>query len=357
VRARPTEDSRSADSGEQLAAAYYQCVSRAFARAASVAGGTTEQHLQIGESGIRLRFAGQGMAPVVLPALSHLTGWRGERPAINVDLWDERTTGVGVPPPPWRLRDVVARGDVRSLSGGRIRAQVDTGNEILTLWDSRTRHGVMWVADAGRLPYWVHASPLRSVLHWGLAGAGRHLVHAAAVGDERRGALLVGPGGSGKSTTSVACLQDGLGFVGDDYVVAETHGSPRAIGVYGTARLSPDSLRLLPDLIASERDWQAAKVVVDIARTRPELTRMSAAISVILLPRVTPGSLTLRRVGAAEALRALAPSTILQHPDESAGGLAVSSALVRSVPAFVLELGADISEVAPAIRALLERSA
>jgi hypothetical protein len=62
-------------------------------------------------------------------------------------------------------------------------------------------------------------------------------------------------------------------------------------------------------------------------------------------------------VRGVDALRALAPSTILQHSDESAGGLAVMSGLVRSVPAFVLDLGDDIGRVPAAIAELLEARA
>ena len=273
-----------------------------------------------------------------------------------VELWDRATTGIDIPEPPWRLRDVVARGDVRGLSGARIRAQVDTGNEMLTLWDCARRRGITWTTDARCLPYWLRAAPLRSILHWGLASEGRHLLHAAAVGDERAGALLVGPSGSGKSTTALACLDDDLGYVADDYVLAETASSPRAFGLYGTAKLGASSSSLLPALVAEGHHAGEEKLVVDVAGARPELMRRCASISAILLPRVTPGRLTLRPVGAAQALRALAPSTILQHADESAGGMAVISALVRRVPAYVLDLGSDITAVAPAISALLERS-
>jgi hypothetical protein len=328
-------------------------VRRAFTRASRQAGGV-EQRLQIADAAIRLRFAGRGLLPVVLPAFSPVLRAPESGHDIEVELWDETTTGVDVPEPPWHLRDVIARGDVRSLSGGRIRAQIDTGNKILTMWDSAERRGIVWAADAQRLPYWVRATPLRSILHWGLANRTRHLLHAAAVGGEQFGALLVGPGGSGKSTTSLACLHHGLGYVGDDYVLVESEPSPRAMSVYGTAKLSAAGVRLLPSLPAMQLMPDAPKFVVDVARERPELVRPSAAISAILLPRVTSGSVSLRRAGAAEALRALAPSTILQHPDESASGMAVMSRLIRRVPAYVLELGSDIAAVAPAVRTLLE---
>jgi hypothetical protein len=353
VPASLIEGARWAEPGKQPALAYYESLRRAFSRASHDAGGF-EQRLEIADVGIHLRFAGQGLPPILLPAFLPVLAPMGGRQDIEVELWDETTTGVGIPEPPWRLRDVIARGDVRSLSGGRVRAQVDTENQILTMWDSGRRRAIVWFADAHRLPYWVGATPLRSILHWGLAGRERHLLHAAAIGDERSGALLVGPGGSGKSTTSLACLQDGLGYVGDDYILAETGPSPRAVSVYGTAKLSAASAKLLSGLPGLQRAADAPKFVVDVARDRPKLMRRSAAISAIILPRVTPGRLALRPAGAADALRALAPSTILQHADESARGMAVMSALARHVPAYVLDLGSDVAAVAPAIRGLLE---
>jgi hypothetical protein len=368
VRASPTGDDRMAEPAEDPALAYFRRVRRAFAGAARRGGGYAEHRLQIGGVEVRLRLVGVGLGPVVLPALAPVMGRGGGRPDIEVELWDRATTGVGVPPPPWKLRDVITRGDVRGVSGSRIRAQVDTGSESLTMWDSSDRVGIMWAADARRLPYWVRAAPLRSILHWGLASAERHLVHAAAVGDEHSGALLAGPSGSGKSTTALACLQAGLGYVADDYVLAEIAPALRAVGLYGTAKTTIGSLSLLPglaDAVALTPETPKGvvdiaptpvppKTVVDIARSRPDLVRRSAAISAILLPRITPGRLALRPVAAADALRALAPSTILQHAHESAGGMAVMSALVRRVPAYALDLGSDIAAVAPAIRTLLE---
>jgi hypothetical protein len=344
-----------ADIDACAAIAYHDSVRSAFARACRRAG-TFEQGLEIGDVGVHLRFAGQGLPRVLLPALSPVLCSNCRRKDIEVELWDERTTGVGIPEPIWRLRDVIARGDVRSLSGGRIRAQVDSWNKILTLWDREPRRGIVWASDAHRLPYWVPAAPLRVILHWSLASRERHLLHAAAVGDERSGALLVGGAHSGKSTTALACLVDGLGYVGDDCVLAETEPSPHVVSVYGTAKLNASSVKLLPELPALRSVPDAPKFIVDVTRARPELMRRSAAVSVILLPQVIPGRLALRPANAAEALRALAPSTILQHADESATGMAVMATLVRQVPAYHLELGSDIAAVAPAIRDLLEAS-
>jgi hypothetical protein len=340
---------------EDEALAYHEAMRRAFARA-GLSAGTLEQGLRIGDVGVKLRFAGQGLARVLLPALSPVLCANDTRRDVEVELWDETSTGVGAPQPLWHLRDVVARGDVRSLRAGRIRAHVDSSSRMLTVWDRERRHAIVWASAPHRLAYWVPAAPLRTVLHWSVASRQRHLLHAAAVGDEDAGALLVGPAGSGKSTTALACLAGGLGYIGDDLVVTESEPSPRALSVYGTAKLNPPSVRLLPELPAVRPHPEAEKFFVDVARARPDLMRRFARLSVILLPRVTPGRLAIRPATRAEAMHALAPSTILQHPDESATGMAVMTALLRRVPAYHLELGSDVAAVAPAIRGLLEAS-
>ncbi len=357
IRAPQPEEIRAAAVGEDSALAYYRSVRQAFSRANQKAGRTDEQHLRIADTAIRLRFVGAGLAPMLLPALSFAVRAESAAHDIEIGLWDRATTGVDVPEPPWRLRDVVARGDVRGLSARRVRAHVDPGGEIITLWDSAERRGIVAVADSARLPYAMRATPLRPILHWALASPARHLLHAAAVGGDGSGALLVGSAGSGKSTTALACMEHGLGYVGDDYVLVETEPSPRAMSVYGTAKLDAPSVSLFPKLPAMRLTNDAQKFVVDVARERPGLMRRSAAITAILLPRVTIGSTCVRSVGPAEALRALAPSTILQHSGESATGMAVMSRLIRNVPAYVLELGSDIAAVGPAVRGVLDQRA
>src|SRR5205807_9852223 len=99
------------------------------------------------------------------------------------------------------------------------------------------------------------AVPLRPLLGWVLASPGRHLVHAGAVGSEGQGVLLAGSGGAGKSTTAVACVEAGMSYVGDDYVLLSTGEPPAAHAIYGTAKLDRRSLATLPDL-ASGADFR-----------------------------------------------------------------------------------------------------
>jgi hypothetical protein len=77
-------------------------------------------------------------------------------------------------------------------------------------------------------------------------------------------------------------------------------------------------------------------------------------LQAIVLPTITgrPETRTVPTSSAA-ALAALAPSTVLQLPTERAEALRYMARLVRQVPAYVLELGWDVRDVAPALLALL----
>ena len=84
---------------------------------------------------------------------------------------------------------------------------------------------------------------MRTLFHWLMELYGRQLIHAAAVGTDIGGALIVGKGGVGKSTTSLASLAAGLRFVGDDYVIVGFDPHPTAWSLYCTAKVSPRTKR------------------------------------------------------------------------------------------------------------------
>ena len=72
------------------------------------------------------------------------------------------------------------------------------------------------------------------------------LLHAAAVGVDDRGVLIVGQSGSGKSTLSLSCLLDGLDFIADDYVLINASGPLMAYPLYTLAAANQDTLDRLP---------------------------------------------------------------------------------------------------------------
>jgi hypothetical protein len=67
-------------------------------------------------------------------------------------------------------------------------------------------------------------------------------LHAACVGVEGRGILLMGPSGAGKSTIALQCLLDGFDFLSEDSVFVAPR-SMRATGAANFLHVRADSLR------------------------------------------------------------------------------------------------------------------
>jgi hypothetical protein len=95
------------------------------------------------------------------------------------------------------------------------------------------------------------------------------------------------------------------------------------------------------------------KRVFFVADHAPDRAAISLPLTSVLLPRVT-GRSSSRVVptSSGRALAALAPTTIFQMPGAAATELAAISALLRGLPAHVLEAGTDLSTIAPVVRAL-----
>src|SRR5262249_23268724 len=133
----------------------------------------------------------------------------------------------------------------------------------VALMDTQSLEAIYWVDDAKALPYWSKAAPLRTLLHWVMQRFDRQLLHAAVVGTDHGGVIITGSGGAGKSTTALLCLEAGLKYLGDDYVVVALNPTAIAYSLYCTAKLNDDQVanfaNLLP-LVESKVGLPAAVV-------------------------------------------------------------------------------------------------
>ena len=162
------------------------------------------------------------------------------------------------------------------------------------------------------------------------------------VGIPTAGALLVGKGGSGKSTTALACLESALSYVGDDYCLLSQPPQPQAHSLYSSAKLKPDNTRLphLLPLIHNQNRQPEEKPFILLHQHFPEKLVPSLPLKMILVPQVTGQVDTeIYPVKGAAALLALAPSTIFQLPGGTSAKFKEMAALVKEIPCYTLGLG------------------
>ncbi len=260
------------------------------------------------------------------------------------------------------LRALVLRGEMVTAGGLAAHAHAEGGT--LSLFDREAREALVVHAGPRPLPGWELAAPLRTVLHWWSESQGAQLVHAAGVGSAGRGALLVGAGGSGKSTTALSCLAAGLDVAGDDYLWLEGEAPAIAHALYASAKV--ESARLADWFPAwhphpgggDPGDKPGDKRVLSLAALAGVQLTARLPVTSILLPRVSHAPQPrLEAVSPAAALLALAPSSLFQLPGGRPAHLRPLTQLVRSVPAHRLHLSLDPLANAEAIRGHLATQA
>jgi hypothetical protein len=337
---------------------YHNALDTAFEQAAQVVGGVEQRDYSVGGLCIRLQFAGAALISKMTPALAHLEVDATQSPDLVIQLWDGASTGVMTPHPPWRDDPYAygSHGEVRGYDSDRIRIVFNMFFDALSLLNIEQNRAVFWVRDGDQIPFWETAAPLRILLHWWLGSRGLHYTHGAVVGIPAAGALLVGKGGSGKSTTALACLDSELSYVGDDYCLLSEPPNPQAYSLYSSAKLKPDNTRLphLLPLIHNQDRQLDEKPFILLHQHFPAKLVPSLPLKLILVPQVTGRVDTaIYPVKGAAALLALAPSTIFQLPGGTSAKFREMAALVRDIPCYTLALGTDLKQIPQVIQAAL----
>ena len=236
------------------------------------------------------------------------------------------------------------------------------GSGVLSVLEAGGTEATVWVRDAAALPLWETAAPLRTLLGWWPPSVGGTLAHGAAVGTERGGVLLAARGGSGKSTTALACLDAGLHYAGDDYVVVTGGAAPQIHSLYASAKLVPAHFEAaLPHLAAhaeapgADPEGKAVHLLHE-AFEDPLAERMP--LRALVVPHVARTEApALTPLSPRDALQALAPTTVFQLPGAGGGTLSLLAEVVERVPAYALGLSHRLGANVEAIRVLIDREA
>jgi hypothetical protein len=306
---------------------------------------------------IRLEFGSQQLEENISPAFRHLRAPDMSEPQLTVFIREDASIFNGA-----RL----ACEYEASSSENDIWLEDSYGQTVIlqrqgrfvTVVDWAKRAAYWLVPDASSISYIDRAHPLQQLLNYWLGKQRRFFVHGAAVGNVRDGVLILGRGGAGKSTTALSCLEDGMHYVADDYCLVSGNGEePLVHSIYGTAKVAFGELNRFPLLAAAAQTsnrQEGEKAVLFLANlAAARLTtrlRLRAILQACIadLPRTR-----LRSASRGEAFRAIVGSCALHLPQARAEALQCFIGLVRQLPVYVLELGADLRSTPAVIRELL----
>jgi hypothetical protein len=306
--------------------------------------GLHERHYVLSGRVARVRVVGDELAQLLHLPFAHLEVDADPSPALAIDLWDPVATGVDAPKTSLEAIDPAMRPAVAVTSDGRL-----VGHRLLNTltWLDRRASTITGAVDLSRrLTLFETGRPLYFPLMLWLRDRRVQFVHAGLVAKGGDGLVLCGQGGSGKSTTTLLCLDAGFDFLGDDYVGLERRGGG-FVGhsLFCSTYLDPAGLERFPDLDAHAvhgTTTEEDKSVVLVSQVWPARLAASARIRAVLLPEVSGESTTrIEKASRGYALRRAAPSSILQLLAPEPSSLGRISALVETTPCYRVALGRD----------------
>jgi hypothetical protein len=332
-----------------------------YFQAEKASGGVLERYYHIGGFITRLQFAGPALIDLLTPALEHLSiSFRPGSVDLSICLWDSKSTQTPMLSPTWSEDDYLPRGKIKGVADQGFSVSYNPGTNILSMLDRRSNIALYWVRSTDHLPVAERGAPLLSILSWWMASHGRPVVHAGAVGTDAGGVLLAGKGGAGKSATALNCLKAGFSYLSDDYCAVSVDPEPRVYSLYNSGKLDRDGLSRLSLLENSTAENiytdNQEKRLFFLSRIFPERIVETLPLRAVLLPVIIDRSHTaLGPITPVAAMKALAPSTVLQISGFEAMSFALMGKLVRRLPCFALDLGSDMDEIPGVIGEFLER--
>lgn len=321
-----------------------------------------EHHLQVGGVCLTLRVIGAALAEATLPALAHLlSDEKGTTPNITLHLWDGAETGVWPPRPPFTPEDYHRYGQRAVAHSGGFSLMHTPSVGQLFAYDRASRQGYFWVEDAGQLSIYERAAPLQTLFHWALREFGWQIVHAAGIGTEAGGVLLIGNSGAGKSTTALSCLTGGgLRLLSDDKCLARLDPVPQAFATFSSGKIKADMMGRLPHLRNQLQGWdtpvKAGKGLVFFHPHFADQLITSFPIRALVVPHVAlQADPALRPIAPGEAFRVFGPSTVIWLPGAEAESYRFTADLSRRLPCYQLDLSLEPTCNSAVILELLER--
>ncbi len=326
--------------------------------------GLVERYFQIGTHAIRIRFAGDALVSSMTSALAHVMNsvasyTDGEFDGLTLSVFDSESTGIPLSEFPFSSQTSSETTERWYGNQGGCHVYFQQGVNALQVLNLHNKQAIYWVPSVEQIPYYVVAAPFLATFHWWFGSKGGVLIHGGAVGDREGGVMLTGKGGSGKSTSVLSCLDSQLKYAGDDYCLLATHPEPHVYSLYNSAKLEPSNRDRFPQLNGSlwKSDQISGEKTLFLLHPRfAEKFISDFPLKAILLPRVMgQKDTTVEPVHSAEAVRALAPTSVIQLPGARHVSFGRMTEIVKRVPSFRLKSGLDLKQIPRTIEALLTR--
>lgn len=243
---------------------------------------------------------------------------------------------------------------INEFAGIGMYGYYDKETEQLEFFDPAQNIGVRVLRDLDATPPWEISTPVVNFVNWMNTSRDATMIHGATLATENHGALLVGPGGSGKSLLTLGGVNIGMRTIGDDYAIVSC-ADPKtysALPYSAMAKQTPKGLKLLGEkgktYTSAPQNWQDKYVFPLGVETKTALP-----INAVIAPFIG-ATLKLTPANPTKMFRTLAESTCYQLPASAKSTIAFCGNLARRLPIYDFEMGPNILDNAAYLQAFLK---
>lgn len=268
-------------------------------------------------------------------------------PDLQIFCVDQRCLSL-LPEPKFRTKAFDAFGNLVTLPEHQ-HLRVDHDNGILQAIDLKAGWGLFSVNRQSEMPSWYHFAPIRELLHFWCLANHFLLLHAGSIVHGSQSFLLLGQGGSGKSTTTLMALDEGFKTCGDDYlVVSPSTGLMQPL--YRTLKLPRNSLFPMPRVLMNQASVFEPRTNKDVVYADGVFSKASVLTGLLLLNQKSSASN--RQASVQEALIHGAFSSIAQIPVAASDLLSGVKLLLENTPCHHFSVGAGQAPLLEALKKL-----
>jgi len=171
---------------------------------------------------------------------------------FNLHIWDSSFPD-SIPNFDWANEFIFSNQVISFELSNPYRILFDRGQGMISVFDTKSNIGAVWMRDHSQLDARCFISPFRTIMSWIANSFGGEIIHASGVSINDEGFLISGPSGSGKSTLALYAALNGGSIIADDAVL---YLNEKLYPIYSRAKVSKDN-DLLPtnelDLIEIEK--------------------------------------------------------------------------------------------------------
>ena len=339
---------------------YFEYLEDTFRKASKTSGGIKQRSFTIADKPITLHSAGEKLDELLFKAFSHLPECTSTLDALKMFVWDSKECELSLEfPSPANLGEE----SLVKITEHYFKNYCVLFSErgvVFYAYDYAKNTAYICINDTNRLPNYFLASPLFRILKIWAKLNNLSVLHAGCVANEKNGVLFVGKGGKGKSTTSLQCLLDGMYYLGDDYVLLDTsQAEPIIYTLYCSGKLHLNHITNFPLLqqhsIYRPNTEAYDKPLLYLSELFKKKMAYKRPLKAIVATQITNQAVTsYKPLSAFEALKALAPSTLLQLNLGDHGDFAKMGNLTRTIPCYTLELGTNFQGITSVVNTLLD---